>query len=326
MENIKVSISCITFNQAKYIAKAIDSFLMQKTNFEYEILIHDDASTDGTAEIIRAYQEKYPNKIFPVFQTENQYSKGVKISYKYLYPKYRGKYVAVCEGDDYWTDEYKLQKQFDYMEEHPNCGLCIHGAIEVKEDSEITIAKDMLSDKIEEYEMIDAIKGIGRKVATNSFFYRKELCMEMPEWRLKAPCDDYIIPIMCAKNGSIAYLPQIMSAHRAAAISSMNLSWKKEPEKRKVYNQRFDEMLKGIDQYTDCQYSDLLKQESIRNWFYYYVQIKDKKALRSQEYISFRKKLPFKKKLYTFLDLNIPWSIVLLRRAKHFLLELFRKR
>ena len=91
MDNIVVSICCIAYNAEKYIAQTLDSFLMQKCNFDYEILIHDDASTDNTAAIIREYEEKYPSIIHGVYQTENQYSKGVRISITYLYPKAKGK-------------------------------------------------------------------------------------------------------------------------------------------------------------------------------------------------------------------------------------------
>lgn len=88
--------------------------MQQKTNFPIEVLIHDDASTDGTQDIIREYEKKYPNIVKPIYQKENQYSKGVKVSLVYNYSRARGKYIALCEGDDYWTDPYKLQKQVDF--------------------------------------------------------------------------------------------------------------------------------------------------------------------------------------------------------------------
>jgi len=119
-----VSVACITYNHAKYIREAIESFLMQKTNFSYEILIHDDASTDGTDQIIKEYELKYPNLIFPTYQSENQFSKGVRrILATFVFPKCRGKYIALCEGDDYWTDPLKLQKQCEYLETNPEFGL-----------------------------------------------------------------------------------------------------------------------------------------------------------------------------------------------------------
>jgi len=105
-----VSICCITYNHEKYIRDAIEGFLMQKTLFPIEILIHGDASTDKTADIIKEYEVKYPDIIKPIYQTENQFSKGVSISATYQFPRARGKYIAICEGDDYWTDPHKLQK------------------------------------------------------------------------------------------------------------------------------------------------------------------------------------------------------------------------
>lgn len=119
-----VSISCITYNHAPYIRECLDGFMMQKTNFAFEVLIHDDASTDGTADIIREYEAKYPDIIKPIYQTENQYSKGISPSASFNFPRAKGKYIALCEGDDYWTDPFKLQKQVDFLESHPDYVMC----------------------------------------------------------------------------------------------------------------------------------------------------------------------------------------------------------
>ena len=122
-----VSISCMTFNHASFINTCLDNLLGQKTNFPFEIMIHDDASTDGTREIIEDYVSRYPNIIFPLYQKENQYSKGVRgLSSQYNYPRCRGKYIAVCEGDDYWTDPLQLQKQVDFLEAHVDYVLTFH--------------------------------------------------------------------------------------------------------------------------------------------------------------------------------------------------------
>lgn len=118
-----VSICCETYNHAKYVRDAIESFLIQKTDFAFEILIHDDASTDGTQEIIKEYCAKYPDLFRPIFQSENQHSKGVKIWGDIQFPRARGKYIALCEGDDYWTDPLKLQKQVDFLESHPDYSM-----------------------------------------------------------------------------------------------------------------------------------------------------------------------------------------------------------
>lgn len=131
-----VSIRCITYNHEKYIRDALEGFIMQKTNFKFEAIVHDDASTDNTAAIIREYAEKYPDIIKPIFETENQYSKHdgslKKIMNDAIHPD--AKYIAFCEGDDYWTDPYKLQKQVDLMEKHPNCTLCYHACKNISED------------------------------------------------------------------------------------------------------------------------------------------------------------------------------------------------
>ena len=117
-KDIMVSICCIVYNHEPYLRQCFDGFVMQQTTFPIEILVHDDASTDHSADIIREYTEKYPDLFKPIYQTENQYSKGISISFKYQFPRAKGKYIAVCEGDDYWTDPMKLQKQVDFLEEN----------------------------------------------------------------------------------------------------------------------------------------------------------------------------------------------------------------
>ena len=118
-----VSIDCLTYNHELYIRDALEGFLMQKTDFTFEVLIHDDASTDQTANIIRKYEKKYPAIIKPIYQKENQYSKEVNITKDFQLSRAKGKYIAICEGDDYWTDPYKLQKQVDFLAENPDYGL-----------------------------------------------------------------------------------------------------------------------------------------------------------------------------------------------------------
>ena len=239
MSDIKVSITCITYNQHKYISQAIESFLMQKTNFKYEILIHDDASTDGTTEILKEYEKKYPDIIKVVYQTENQYSKGIKIMQTFLYPLCQGKYIAFCEGDDYWTDPNKLQKQYDHMEAHPDCSMCVHASNEVKADTGQALGVNSLGKEIRKFYIEDAIKGLGRWISTNAFFYRSEWGTQQPEFRRIGPCGDYPMPILCASFGYIAYLPDNMSAHRVMAISSLSVVWNKNPEKKYNYILRY---------------------------------------------------------------------------------------
>lgn len=121
---LMVTIRCATYNHEPYIRQCLEGFVMQKTNFRFEAIVHDDASTDGTADIIREYAKKYPDIIKPILETENQYSKHDGSIRRIMNAHTRGKYVAMCEGDDYWTDPFKLQKQVDFLELNKEYSFC----------------------------------------------------------------------------------------------------------------------------------------------------------------------------------------------------------
>lgn len=312
--DIKVSIVCITYNHVDYIRDAIESFLMQKTNFNYEILIHDDASTDGTSEILKDYVSKYSDKIKVIFQKENQYSKGIKISQTYLYPIAQGKYIAICEGDDFWFDPYKLQKQYDYMEEHKDCFLCIHGNIVIDAKTSKPIGKNILSKQLKEYTLEDAISGLGRDVATNTFFYRREIAELQPKFKKISPCGDYIIPILCAEKGKIVYLPAIMSVYRRWSKESVTSKMRNNASYVERYTQRYLEMLKELNIYFNERYIDLVEVERDRIIF---------NCLKSsRKYIEIFKMAYFKKmsnriKAITTMELFCPNIICILRKIKY---------
>lgn len=122
-QNVMVTIRCLAYNHEPYIRQCLEGFVMQKTNFKFEAIVHDDASTDGTAAIILEYAEKYPDIIKPIIETENQYSKQDGSLHRIMNAHMRGKYIALCEGDDYWIDPYKLQKQVDFLEANHDYGL-----------------------------------------------------------------------------------------------------------------------------------------------------------------------------------------------------------
>ena len=206
-----VSIACITYNQSKYINKAIDGFLMQKTSFPYEIIIHDDASTDSTDQIIKEYELKHPDIIFPIYQNENQYSKGTgKILTNFLFPKCRGKYIALCEGDDYWIDPNKLQKQVDFLEANPEYSMCFHGA---KVISEIETLNDSLFTDLEDRDYnSDELLKIWT-VPTASIVFRNEFTSFIPQNK-KFLYGDIIIILAMANHGKIRCINELMSVYR----------------------------------------------------------------------------------------------------------------
>ena len=124
--NPLVSIACITYNHEPYIRQCLDGFVMQQTDFEFEIVIHDDASTDGTRDVILEYCSKYPHLFRTIFQKKNRYKEGKGIFVRFVFPICLGKYIAMCEGDDYWTDPYKLQKQVDFLKDNQKYVICGH--------------------------------------------------------------------------------------------------------------------------------------------------------------------------------------------------------
>lgn len=132
--DIKVSVFCITYNHEKYIAQALEGFISQITDFRYEVIVHDDASTDNTQKIIQQYVDLHPDLFIPIYETDTQYSIEKERILRVMGTKARGKYIAFCEGDDYWVDPYKLQKQYDALEKYPECGMCFHKVPSVWED------------------------------------------------------------------------------------------------------------------------------------------------------------------------------------------------
>ncbi len=211
----KVSVVVLSYNQGAFIRQALDSFVMQKTNFPFEVLIHDDASTDGSADIIREYASKYPHIFRTVLQTENQWGKKSAWT-DFLFPMVQGEYVAYCECDDYWTDENKLQKQADFLDAHPECSVCFHPVIVKWEDKshedsifpspEYRFNKDVL-------DLNDLIQH--NFIQTNSVMYRwrfhKDPISLMP-WDI-CPGDWYL-HMLHAQTGKIGFIPDVMSVYR----------------------------------------------------------------------------------------------------------------
>lgn len=257
MENeIKVSISCITYNHEKYIEDAIKSFLMQKTNFKYEILIHDDASMDSTSDIIRKYQQKYPDIIKPILQKENQYSRGVKhISYTYNFNRAKGKYIALCEGDDYWIDPYKLQKQVDYMEANPKCTLCTHSVNRVDAQSGQVVNIIRPSKVNRELNIREFILGGGMFIGTNSILFPKRIINDLPTWFFDAHAGDYPLQIFLANHGKTYYIDETMSAYRVNVQGSWTNRVYFSYEQRIEHFKRVGKMLDKINEYTEYKYN-----------------------------------------------------------------------
>jgi glycosyltransferase involved in cell wall biosynthesis len=204
-----VSICCTTYNHAKFIAQAIEGFLIQKTTFPIEIIIHDDASTDGTAGIVRNYVEKYPDLIIPIFQTKNQYSQGIKPVFRFVFPRARGKYIANCEGDDYWTDPLKLQKQVEFLERSPDFILTFTNTKVIDEKGRVT-SESMVKRKRDTFEHRDM--PIHAPNLTRVF--RNENLSALSNLMNDVPGGDTYLITWLSRFGKIRYMDFISGVYR----------------------------------------------------------------------------------------------------------------
>lgn len=213
-EQIVVSILCTAYNHEPYIRQCLDGFVMQKTNFKFEAIVHEDASTDNTAFVIREYAEKYPDIIVPIYQTENQYRK-TNIYSTYLYPRCKGKYIAICEGDDYWTDPYKLQKQVDFLDANSDYSLCFANAIEHWEDGS---KDDRCFSNVEDrdYTGVEIYKKW--TIPTASVVYRKEIAFSDRFKEVTSNRNfifgDIVWFLTCAEFGKLRGMSDIVSVYR----------------------------------------------------------------------------------------------------------------
>lgn len=215
---IMVTIQCITYNQEQYLGDALEGIVMQKTNFRFEAIVHDDASTDGTAVVLRKYAEKYPEIIRPIYESENQYSKRNGSVNRIMNAAVRGKYIAFCEGDDYWTDPYKLQKQVDFLESHSDCTMCFHNAIEKfeycdKKSRQFSHIENRYYQGIEFFRewIVPTASVIYRKSVLDSVLYHIYLKAKREG---KFIYGDTIAFCICARLGTVRGMSDVMSVYR----------------------------------------------------------------------------------------------------------------
>ncbi len=271
---VEVSIYCITFNHKEYLANALESMLRQKTDFEFEIVVHDDASTDGTVEILREYEKKYPGKVIAIYEEKNQYSQGIDFSYK-LFERMTGKYVAFCEGDDFWIDDRKLQKQFDAMEAHLECDMCACLGVTVTEDgeNEISLIRPRESNGILSTE--DVILGGGQYLVTAGLFFRKNMYNHMLPFE-KVISLDYAQQIKGSLRGGIWYIDEKMAAYRRNAKGSWSMRILKQKENLKKQWEKERELLRVLDTDTGGKYHAVI-EERLKSYTTFVEQLCERK-------------------------------------------------
>jgi len=319
--SVLVSVNCTTYNHEDYIADAIEGFLMQETDFEYEILIHDDASTDRTAEIIRKYEEKYPDLIKPIYQTENQLSRDdiSRMSYTFNTKRAKGKYIAMCEGDDYWTDPNKLQKQVDYMEEHPGCSMTFHAAEWVYEDDS-SLNKTRRTFK-ENYKVNadEAIIAGGHMYPTASAVYRKKFVESPPDFYFNAPTGDDALILVLLQYGYFYYINEVMAVHRKNVPGSWNDRVFNVKEKYISFYKEKNNMLEEFNIYTNYIYQDAVKKRKMINNRALFSKVNTVEDINIFQLKRKLSELPTKYKLMVYLKIYFPLFYKFFKKIKGYL-------
>jgi len=283
IDNPIVSISCLTYNHDKYIRDALAGFLIQDTIYAYQIYVLDDASTDNNVNIIKEYQSKYPNLFQCFFLKENTWQKPnrLQIAKPYLDARNRGKYIAMCEGDDYWTDPLKLQKQVDFLESNPEYSMCVHNAIVHFEDVE---NRDYFFNPANQKSIItteDLIEKWSFATASILFLARFQPDIDN-EMSSRIHNADLFLALMVSLHGPIKYIPDVMSVYRRSIYAIKNKSFRKPGKNfnRHYILDKMIELLKIFDNLSNGKYNkqveskiEQLKNTKKRDERYYHMPI-----------------------------------------------------
>lgn len=251
-----VSIVCIAYNQEKYIEDAIRGLLIQRTTFPFEIIIHDDASTDSTTEIILKYKRKYPDLIRVIIQTENQYSKSPNSILVIPADLARGEYIALCEGDDFWIDPEKLEKQIKALKEKREVKICFSAGLSIFTTGE-QIKSYMHAKNLKTFSPEEVIRGGGGFMPTCSLVIHKSVFELLPDWFCdKAPVGDVFLQILASIDKGSLYLPDITCVYRVASEGSWTFSDNRRSDDQIMNNRlKVIECLNSINEQTNKDYN-----------------------------------------------------------------------
>lgn len=263
MNNQKlVAIRCLAYNHEKTIRQCLEGFVNQKTKYPFVAIVHDDASTDSTTSIIREYAEKYPDIIKPIIETENQYSKPGVIRTIMDKAMEEYKYIALCEGDDYWIDSEKLEKQIDFLEKHKNYSMCCTNAVILTPDGEKdwSLSKEDVDLKLE-----NLIKEGGLYIPTAGIVYRREIKNDYPKCCINCKVGDHPLQIMCGLKGKVRYFSKKMVAYRYGIGNSWTATRKKQDINKLIASWKTTiDMLEGLNEYSNHKYEKFFYEGEIK--------------------------------------------------------------
>ncbi len=320
MNTCMVSILCTAFNHGEYIAQTLESFVSQQTDFPFEVLVNDDRSSDNTAEIIREYAEKYPEIIRPFIQEKNLYSQGINIYDHVFYPNAKGKYIAFCEGDDYWTDPMKLQLQVDFLESHPEYSACVHNSkmLFCNEGNKLQDLASPGADRDISFELI--IEGMRHSYHTSSIMARREFIVKPPDFvniAGKFGFLDYPIAIWLNMNGKVRFLERFMSTYRVASNPG---SWTYDLSRNYRSKVRFINgeiaMFKALLPYLDGEWLAAAKQELLEREFeLMFIEGRVHDQVKPP-YLEIYKKQPFSYRAKSFVKRSLPFLHTIYRKRR----------
>ncbi|TLU99981.1 glycosyltransferase family 2 protein [Dyadobacter luticola] len=261
---MKVSVCVPTYNHEQYITQMLDGALMQQTDFDFEIVIGDDASTDSSPIIIQEYSDKYPGKIRAFLHKENLGPKeprefAGRNNVLQLLKACKGEYVAMCEGDDYWTDPLKLQKQVNFLDSHPDFSVCHHNMLVTYEDGSPSHTFNKPDQKA--VSTIQDILEDNWFFATASWMYRNHfLTLDFAGWHATAAAGDWAIMIQLAAKGKIGYLSDVMGVYRkhSAGLSNVHAN----TNQKFLVNRRA--MFENVDQWLEYKYHNTIEKTIAR--------------------------------------------------------------
>ncbi|MCX6032763.1 MAG: glycosyltransferase [Chloroflexi bacterium] len=251
-----VSVRIPTYNHERYIARCIEGVLMQKTDFPFEVIIGEDCSTDRTREIVLDYEKRFPEVIQTITSEQNV---GMQQNILRINRACRGFFWAMCEGDDYWIDPLKLQRQVDFLETHPECPMCFHDALIVREDGAGKVGMPGYFCPNDLPAMVTMTDVLLRKnfIPTASTLARREVLESIPEWRKNVWSGDLLARLWCAHHGPLGYLNEIMSVARRLSTGFTATTSRNESEK---WRQNMMYLLREFDKETGYLYADLIQQ------------------------------------------------------------------
>ncbi|MBV5339620.1 MAG: glycosyltransferase [Deltaproteobacteria bacterium] len=257
---MKVSVAIVTYNHEKYIAKALDTVLMQRVSFEYEIIIGEDCSTDNTRNIVTTYKARYPDKVRLFLNERNL---GMHANGAQVLQACEGEYIAMLDGDDYWTSPEKLQKQVNYLDSHPECSACFHDALIIPDDrsdeplhyrakqKEFSTVEDLLLDNF---------------IPTAAVMFRRGLIESVPGWAKTLKMGDWVIHILNALHGPVGYIDETMSVYvvHRGGVWSMK-TWQE-------HTMAMIELFEALDRHLEPKYTSSTRQ--ILRWRYFDASVK----------------------------------------------------